>query len=145
VVTFHNVEPPAYDVRGIKGMALAFMTSSRGACHLRSCAYALELTGKFWKFENVDRFTTEGKGLEIKELEDLMTVYDILGVCKFSRGYFLAEGFVDILESITGLKYSDSDILRMGERVNNLKHMFNLREGIARKDFRLPKRILSLS
>lgn len=139
-----GMEPPAYDVRGIKGMALAFMTSSRGACHLRSCAYALELTGKFWKFENVNRFTAEGKGVEIMELEDLMTVYDILGVCKFSRGYFLAEGFIDILKSVSGLEFPESDILKTGERVNNLKHMFNLREGITREDFRLPKRILTM-
>lgn len=139
-----GMEPPAYDVRGIKGMALAFATSSRGACHLRSCAYALELTGKFWKFEGVDRFSTEGKGVEIKELEDMMTVYDVLGVCKFSRGFFLAEGFVDILRSVTGLEFSESEILGLGERVNNLKHMFNLREGLTRDDFRLPKRLLTL-
>lgn len=139
-----GMEPPAYDVRGIKGMALAFVTSSRGACHLRSCAYALELTGKFWKYENVDRFTTEGKGSEIRELEDLMTVYDILGVCKFSRGYFFAEGFVDILDAVAGMKTSEADILRLGERVNNLKHLFNLREGITRKDFRLPKRLMTM-
>lgn len=139
-----GMEPPAYDVRGIKGMALAFMTSSRGACHLRSCAYALELTGKFWKFEGVDRFSTEGKGVEIKELEDMMTIYDVLGVCKFSRGFFLAEGFVDILRTVTGLEISESEILELGERVNNLKHMFNLREGLTRDDFRLPKRLLTL-
>ncbi len=139
-----GMEPPAYDVRGIKGMALAFMTSSRGACHLRSCAYALELTGKFWKFEGVDRFSTEGKGVEIKELEDMMTVYDVLGVCKFSRGFFLAEGFVDVLRTVTGLEFSESEILELGERVNNLKHMFNLREGLTRDDFRLPKRLLTL-
>jgi aldehyde:ferredoxin oxidoreductase len=139
-----GMEPPAYDVRGIKGMALAFMTSSRGACHLRSCAYALELTGKFWKYEGVDRFSTEGKGTEIKELEDLMTVYDILGVCKFSRGFYFAEGFIDIIHSITGMKFTESDILKLGERVNNLKHLFNLREGITREDFRLPKRLLTL-
>jgi aldehyde:ferredoxin oxidoreductase len=136
-----GMEPPAYDVRGIKGMALAFATSSRGACHLRSCAYALELTGKFWKFEGVDRFSTEGKGVEIQEMEDLMTVYDILGVCKFSRGFFLAEGFIDILRSVTGLEFSESEILRLGERTNNLKHMYNLREGITRDDFQLPKRL----
>jgi aldehyde:ferredoxin oxidoreductase len=138
-----GMEPPAYDVRGIKGMALAFATSSRGACHLRSCAYALELTGKFWKFEGVDRFSTEGKGVEIKEMEDLMTVYDILGVCKFSRGFFLAEGFVDVLRSVTGLEFTESEILRLGERTNNLKHMFNLREGITRSDFRLPRRLMT--
>jgi len=136
-----GLEPPAYDVRGIKGMALAFMTSPRGACHLRSCAYALELTGKFWKFEGVDRFSSEKKGYEIKEMEDLMTLYDILGVCKFSRSYFLAEGFLDIIEAITGRKLTEKELLRIGERVNNLKRLFNLREGLSREDDALPKRI----
>lgn len=139
-----GMEPPAYDVRGIKGMALAFMTSTRGACHLRSCAYALELTGKFWKFENVDRQSTEGKGKEIKELEDLMVLYDTLGVCKFSRGYFLAEGFPPFVKACTGLDLSETELLRIGERISNLKNLFNLREGFKREDSRLPERILTV-
>jgi len=28
-----GLEPPAYDVRGLKGMALALAVSVRGACH----------------------------------------------------------------------------------------------------------------
>ncbi|MCJ2512349.1 MAG: aldehyde ferredoxin oxidoreductase C-terminal domain-containing protein, partial [Candidatus Thermoplasmatota archaeon] len=44
----------------------------------------------------------------------------------------------------TGLEFSESEILELGERVNNLKHMFNLREGLTRDDFRLPKRLLTL-
>ncbi|HEC72642.1 MAG TPA: aldehyde:ferredoxin oxidoreductase, partial [Thermoplasmatales archaeon] len=64
-VHVRGMEPPAYDVRGIKGMGLAFMTSPRGACHLRSGAYALELTGKFWKYDGVDRFSSKNKGQEI--------------------------------------------------------------------------------
>jgi aldehyde:ferredoxin oxidoreductase len=136
-----GMEPPAYDVRGIKGLGLGFMTSPRGACHLRSCAYALELTGKFWKFKDVDRFSSEGKGQEIKDMEDLMTAYDCLGVCKFSRGYFLANGFEKIFECIDGRTMDENEVLRIGERVNNLKHMFNLREGVKKADFLLPPRL----
>jgi aldehyde:ferredoxin oxidoreductase len=139
-----GMEPPAYDVRGIKGMALAFMTSTRGACHLRTCAYALELTGKFWKYKDVDRFSAEGKGTEIKEMEDLIVLYDALGVCKFSRGFFFASGFTDILEATMGIKYGESELLRIGERINNLKQLFNLREGSARKDFVLPEKITNV-
>lgn len=136
-----GMEPPAYDVRGIKGMALAFLTSTRGACHLRTCAYALELTGRFWKFEDVDRFSYEGKGEEIKEMEDLMVIYDALGVCKFSRGHFFASGFLDLLEATTGIKYTEEELLTVGERINNLKQLFNLREGMKREDYVLPERI----
>lgn len=136
-------EPPAYDVRGIKGMGLAFATSPRGACHLRSGAYGLELTGKWWKFSGVDRFSSKNKGTEIKTMEDLMTVYDCLGVCKFSRHLFFLEGFPPIMEAVTGKKYTEDELLKVGERVNNLKKLINLREGFTRKDDSLPKRIMS--
>ncbi|MEE9223837.1 MAG: aldehyde ferredoxin oxidoreductase family protein [Thermoplasmata archaeon] len=139
-----GMEPPAYDVRGIKGMALAFMTSTRGACHLRTCAYALELTGKFWKFKDVDRFSSEGKGEEIMDMEDLVVLYDALGMCKFSRGYFLAEGFTDVIEAVTGAEISEEELLRTGERINNLKQLYNLREGMTRQDYVLPKKITSI-
>lgn len=139
-----GMEPPAYDVRGIKGMALAFMTSTRGACHLRTCAYALELTGKFWKFKDVDRFSSEGKGEEITDMEDLVVLYDALGVCKFSRGYFFAEGFTDVLKAVTGAEINEEELLRTGERINNLKQLFNLREGMTRQDYVLPEKITSV-
>ncbi len=139
-----GMEPPAYDVRGIKGMALAFLTSTRGACHLRTCAYSLELTGKFWKFKDVDRFSTDGKGQEIKDMEDLVVLYDVLGVCKFSRGYFFAEGFIDVLKAVTGTELSEEQLLQTGERINNLKQLFNLREGMTRDDYVLPEKIMSV-
>lgn len=139
-----GMEPPAYDVRGIKGMALAFLTSTRGACHLRTCAYALELTGKFWKYKDVDRFSSDGKGIEIKEMEDLIVLYDALGVCKFSRGYFFAEGFIDVLRAVTGAELTEKNLHQTGERINNLKQLFNLREGMTRDGYVLPEKIMSI-
>lgn len=138
-----GMEPPAYDVRGLKGLALGFMVSPRGACHLRSGAYAIELTGKFWRYEGVDRFSSEKKGMVIKELEDFMTVYDCLGACKFSRKFFYLSGFSDWLRAVVGRTYSEQELLRIGERINNLKRLFNLREGFTRKDDSLPKRLMS--
>jgi aldehyde:ferredoxin oxidoreductase len=136
-------EPPAYDVRGIKGMGLAFMTSWRGACHLKSSAYALELVGKNWKLQGVDRLSAENKGEEIKFQEDYITIYDCLGVCKFSRKIYMIEGFLDLLKAVTGLDFTEDELMKVGERLTNIKRLFNLREGLTRKDDMLPKRILS--
>jgi len=137
-----GMEPPAYDVRGIKGMGLGFMTSSRGACHLRSGVYALNLVGNFWRFDNVDRLTADGKGVQVKEMEDFMTVFDSLGVCKFSRGFFLMEGYAPFLQAILGFTLSEEELLIIGERVNNLKQLFNYGVGVRREDCRLPSRLL---
>lgn len=140
-VHVRGMEPPAYDVRGIKGMGLAFMSSPRGACHLRSGAYALELTGKFWKYDGVDRFSAEDKGHEIADMEDFMAIYDALGVCKFSRGMFLLEGFAELLEAAIGEKMGEDRLLVVGERINNMKHIFNIKCGWTKEDSKLPPKM----
>ncbi|MEW6070029.1 MAG: aldehyde ferredoxin oxidoreductase C-terminal domain-containing protein, partial [Candidatus Thermoplasmatota archaeon] len=138
-----GLEPPAYDVRGLKGMGLGFATSPRGACHLRSGFYGVDLTGKWWKFKDVDRFSTDKKGEYVKITEDLMAVYDIVGLCKFSRHIFFLEEIPQFIEAVTGMKFSNEELLKVGERINNLKRLFNLREGLTRKDDTLPKRVLT--
>jgi aldehyde:ferredoxin oxidoreductase len=136
-----GLEFPGYDVRGLKGTALAFAVSVRGACHLSAAVHNWDLAGKYWEFKGIDRFDSEWRGFQVKSGEDLTTVYDIYGVCKFSRYVYFLEGFKDIQNSITGCEKKDSDIMLMGERVYNLQKMFNVREGLDRKDDTLPYRM----
>lgn len=140
-IQIKGMELPAYDVRGIKGAALAFAVSTRGACHLTAGYYNWELAGKYWKFEGVDRLSSEWKGFNVKTAEDLATVYDVFGICKFSRHMFFLEGFAEFNNAVTGYEMSHGDIITMGERIYNLQKMFNLREGMDRKDDRLPHRL----
>ena len=136
-----GLELPAYDVRGIKGMALAIAVSYRGACHLTAGVYGTELVGKWWKFEGIDRLSAEQKGFEVKMHEDLMQVYDATGICKFSRHMFFLEGIPELLKAVTGIEFSNSDLITAGERIYNLAKAFNVREGFTRKDDTLPYRI----
>jgi len=137
-----GLELPAYDVRGIKGMALALAVSYRGACHLTAGVYGTELVGKWWKFENIDRLSHENKGFEIKFHEDLMQLYDTLGACKFSRHMFFLEGFPEMVYAVTGLNVDKSYLITVGERMYNIARAFNVREGFSRKDDTLPWRIM---
>jgi aldehyde:ferredoxin oxidoreductase len=137
-----GMEPPAYDVRGMKGHGLAYMTSTRGACHLRAGFYAPELVGKFWKWEGIDRFSPVNKGFMVSQTENFMCVYDSVGLCKFSRGFFLIAKLPEVIEAITGLKFTEEELLKIGERIHNMKGNFNAREGVTRKDWLLPPRIL---
>ncbi len=136
-----GLEPPAYDIRGLKGMALAEAVSVRGACHLTGGIYAPELTGSFWKLTNIDRLSSEWKGYEVKTGEDFMSVYDTLGMCKFSRGIFWIEGLLDGINAVTGENFGVDWIMEIGERVYNLDKLFNVREGLSRKDDYLPYRV----
>ncbi len=137
-----GMELPAYDVRGIKGMALAIAVSYRGACHLTAGVYGTELVGKWWKFDGIDRLSYENKGFEIKLHEDLMQLYDTLGACKFSRHMFFLEGFPEMIKTVTGFEMSHAELLTVGERAYNIARAFNAREGMDRKDDTLPWRVM---
>ncbi len=136
-----GLEPPAYDIRGLKGMALAEAVSVRGACHLTGGIYAPELTGSFWKLSNIDRLSAKWKGYEVKTGEDFMTVYDTLGMCKFSRSLFWIEGLLDGVKAVTGENFGVDWLMEIGERIYNLNKIYNIREGLTRKDDYLPYRV----
>lgn len=136
-----GLELPAYDIRGIKGMGLAIAVAVRGGDHLTAVVYGTELVGKWWKFSGIDRFSAENKGYEIKVHEDLMTLYDIVGVCKFTRHMFFAEAYPEMIKAVTGMKLSVTDLFAIGERVYNLQRAFNARGGLDRKADSLPARV----
>ncbi len=136
-----GMPPAGFEVRGVKGMALAFAVAPRGADHLTSCLYAIEMAGSYWDFENYDRTELKGKAFALKAMEDLMTLYDMTGMCKFSRGLMVDEGQLELLNAMTGFDMSLSEFLKAGERVYNLSKAFNIRNGFGRKDDKLPDRV----
>lgn len=132
-----GLECPGYDARILKGTALQYAVSSRGACHLRARAQVLELTGA------VNGFEIEGKGRLVKEREDLFTLFDCLVICKFALPIFDMESLTKAYYCATGIRLKGEELLQTGERVTNLERLFNVREGITRKDDTLPRRITS--
>ena len=138
-----GLEPPAYDVRGMKTLALGFAVSPRGADHLKSGAYLVDLMGKFGPFKGVDRFSPEGRGVMVKHLEDLFAVYDCIGVCKFARRLYTNADLADAVRVVTGQTLSEEELFEVGERITNIRRLFNCREGMSRKDDTLPPRVMS--
>ncbi len=138
-----GMEPPAYDVRGLKTLALGFAVSPRGACHLKSGGYLVDLNGSFGPFEDVDRFSSEGRGEMVMYLEDLFVMYDCLGVCKFSRNMYEVADLADTVRVMTGRRLSEEEMFRVGQRVTAVRRLFNCREGFGRKDDTLPWRVMN--
>lgn len=133
-----GLEPSGYEPRGTQGMALAFATSSRGACHLRATMYVPEVfQGK------LDRFTLRGKAEPLIEMQNVFSVVDSLILCKFGTRQAFDNSparLGEILESTVGKPCSGEDIRCVGDRVWNLEKIFNLREGLGRRDDYLPER-----
>jgi len=48
---------------------------------------------------------------------------------------------VEIVEAVTGWKFANEKYLKTGERIQNLRLSFNIREGLKPSDFVLPERV----
>jgi aldehyde:ferredoxin oxidoreductase len=134
-----GVEVTGYDLRCLKTAALGFAVSFRGADHNRHGAYAFDVKGK------VNRLVAEkGRGKIVKDIEDIYTIIDSLIICKFSRGtyYKEAEDLAKLYSLVTGFETTPEEIKRSGERINNLARIFNVREGLNRKDDTLPYKVM---
>lgn len=133
-----GLEMPGYEPRSLKTMALGLAVSTRGACHNRSSAYEADFSAK------VDRLAVDDqRGRIAAEGEDFSAVLDSLIWCKFLRKAFddLYEESAEIYTHITGWDMSADDLRLAGERINNLKKQFNIREGWRRADDTLPPRV----
>ncbi len=134
-----GLEMPGYEPRSLKTMALGLAVSTRGACHNRSSAYEADFSSR------VNRLSVdERRGRITKEGEDFSAVLDSLIWCKFLRKAF--DEFYDesaaIYEHVTGWPMTPDQLKQAGERINNLKKLFNIREGWVRSDDTLPPRVL---
>jgi len=138
---------PAHDPRAKVSLALAYVTSNRGACHLQAYTADFEdgaaMPDLGYK-ETLDRFETKGKAKFVVDFQHLMSMLDSLHCCKFVIfGGMTVEPLIKALNLVTGWNFSKEDFLKAGERIFNLKRLYNVREGISRKDDILPPRILN--
>jgi aldehyde:ferredoxin oxidoreductase len=134
-----GVEVTGYDLRCLKTAALGFAVSFRGADHNRHGAYAFDVKGK------VNRLVAEkGRGKMVKDMEDVYTLIDSFIVCKFSRGtyYKELEDMTKLYTLVTGIEMTPEELKRSGERINNVARLFNIREGLGRKDDTLPYKVM---
>ncbi len=133
---------PAYDARGLKGLGLGYAVSSRGGDHLTSGMYAVELGGKLWIYDNVDPLTYKGKSHMVRFMENMFALFDILGVCKFSRKELTLNDILEAVNVFTGYSYTSTDLMSVSERTITLERLVNLALGLSpREEDSLPRRL----
>jgi len=139
-MTVKGQEFPAYDGRGLQGMALEYATSNRGACHVRGYMVSPEVLGIPVK---MDPGATEGKAPMLKAFQDLTAVVDSAGICLFTTFAWSAQDIQSMLQPALGGDCSLETLMLLGERVWNLERRFNLAAGLTAKDDTLPPRLLN--
>jgi len=142
-----GLEFPAHDPRAKVATALAYATSNRGACHCQAFTHDFENGVSLPDLgypETLDRFAVEGKAEFVFKMQNLMSMIDSLTCCKFViHGGVTVEPLREFLNYVTGWSIDTGEFLKTGERIFNLKRLYNVRCGISRKDDTLPPRILT--
>jgi aldehyde:ferredoxin oxidoreductase len=141
-----GLEMPAYDIRGAKAHGLNYATSYTGADHNRG--YAFQEIFDIPIPEKVDRNATEGKGKLTKWNQDIRAVTcDCAPMCAFLLDMAVpavaCQNTADLVNAAAGTDFTSADIQKIGERLNNVARLFNIREGFTRKDDTFPKRIMT--
>lgn len=145
-----GLEFPAHEPRVFNSTALSYATSNRGACHLaggNTRFYEKGLTmPEVGIMEPQDPFAVEGKGEMVANLQNVAGLFDCLKICKFTvlLGVTVTK-LLEWLNLITDWNMSMEEFLEAGERVYNVRRIFNVRCGVSRIDDTLPSRILCSS
>ena len=129
-----GLEPAGYDPRVLKGMGLSYGTSPRGACHLRTTFYKPELA-KMIAPEQI-----EGKAEMLVDWEDRLIIFDCLVLCRFYRDFYQWELLEEMISAVTGETWDLRRLREVAGSISDNTRRFNIREGLAQKDDKLPKR-----
>jgi len=142
-INVKGLELPAYDPRAVKGQALAYMTSNRGACHLRAYMIPQEVLSTPRYLDNLEH---KDKARKVRDIENIFAVLDSLIICKFTT-FAVFETFAyetDIyarmLTTATGMYFDENELKKAGDRIWNMERLFNIKAGFTKKDDQLPKR-----
>ncbi|MFW6265182.1 MAG: aldehyde ferredoxin oxidoreductase family protein [Halanaeroarchaeum sp.] len=134
-----NQTIPAYDPRAMKGMAIGYATSNRGACHLRGYTPSAEILGVP---EKVDPSDPEGKGELTITFQDMHAISDSFDICKFNAFAEGIEEYVLQYNGMTGLDVSEDELLEAGKRIYTLERYYNNLVGFDGEDDSLPGRFV---
>ena len=133
-----GLEMPGYDPRAFFGMALNLATTARGADHNKAFTIAAEFLGVLGDY---DRFAYEGKPELVKRMQDSTVMIDSIIMCMFTVDLGISvDLYARAVNIATGMDINADDVYTIGDRVNTLERMFNIREGIDASQDRLPDR-----
>lgn len=154
-----GLEVPAHDTRGTsKFFAIQYAVGNpRGACHVEPVWPGL------WDFSELSlglrefglpwpppsRFDETGvkRGIAYRILILFGELAGILGICRFplqaaEDRNLNPRRLSALVSALTGWRLKPEDLFKISERAYTLKRCFNVREGVSRRDDRLPKRLM---
>ena len=142
-------------IRSMKGWALGVVVSARGGAHTRgaptteSRKLSPEDSQKIFGVETAgDARAYLGKAEVVKYFEYVNALLDSLGVCFFTGNWTSPEGITPeelarLYSHATGIRTSEKELMKTGERIHNVEKMFNVSHaGFSRGEDYPPRRLM---
>jgi aldehyde:ferredoxin oxidoreductase len=133
-----GLEVAGYDLRGLKTAALAASVAFEGSCGLNVLS---DLSGASNRFK-----LAQNSGKTVADHANFCNVAGSLIVCRYSSAVFgggLAE-LAQYYTLATGTPTAPDTLLQVGERIETLARLFNIREGKGTRQDILPYKILNV-
>jgi len=134
-------EIPAHDSRGGANFAIAYGAEPTPGRHTQGAE------GPFPDdvMPDFDRNSYKGRGEPHKYGSDFTQVYNAAGICMivFGDGYGSGDYLIEALRVITGWDLTKEELFKTGERIDNIRQAFNIREGLA-PPWKYPDRMLGV-
>jgi aldehyde:ferredoxin oxidoreductase len=139
VYAVKRLELPAHSARALKGLSIGYATATRGGSH-----HDTRPTPQY--AQGFDRRSTKDKPAFAARSQHFTAVGDSLVMCRFTSergfGVFLGEPYAAMVRAVTGWDVTAEELERVGERIVNLERLFNVREGVRRRDDVLPWKVM---
>lgn len=89
-----------------------------------------------------EKYNYRGKGETHRRLISITHTINMTGLCLFHTFGYPPEHFTEFMEAVVGWPVTMDELVEMGERAHQLRHVFNLREGINPFERKMPDRTL---
>jgi len=148
-VHVHGSEPAYNDTRFTSLMGVTYVSDPTPGRHTAGSASWNETFNSKFPIPNavddkevtVGWRDTAGKGVAQAHFSNAHQVLNGLGLCMFTNLTGVLP-WLDLTNALTGWKLDERELLACGERIQNLRAAFNLREGILPGDFKPHPRML---
>lgn len=135
LITVKGIELPMHDPRFGPGFARTYATDPTPARHVKG-----GLGLRHMQTPDESKYNTQGTGEEDIEATAITEINNTAGLCMFQDMMGVENLAWKLLLPVTGRTFGEEEQRQTGLRILNMRHAFNLREGLKPSDFNLPKR-----
>ena len=132
-------EVPMHDPKFAPGLATAYKMDATPARHTQGHEDMPPVLGEWPEH---DKYEWSGKGEIHKQCMEMVHIVNAAGVCLFAYSAYNWNFIPDFLTAVTGWDIDTDEAYRIGERIAQIRHAFNLREGLNPIQFQVPARLL---